>query len=267
REQQIVLPGTGPGHTYVRRRLPTSRETRAFLPRGEQVLEATERTLQPHSRLGRASGRVRRTLLGRRLATAEQVHERLTKVKALAGLSHDATSSVAYATEAPLAVLIGAGTAAPTHTPPITACIVLLMIIVGVSYRQTIHAYPSGGGSYIVARDNLGDLPGLIAAAALLIDYRRTVSGSGSFGRCAMGSAVRALNHLSSWRGVVFIVVIMLVNLRGIRESGTIFAAPTYLFIGAFAIMIATGIIHAVLSPGGPFAAVAPHQSPAVLGW
>lgn len=267
REQRIALPGAGLGGNYVRRRLPSQREASAFLPRGEQVLEATERTLQPQSAFGRASGRVRRVLLGRRLATAEQVHERLTKVKALAVLSSDAISSVAYATEASLGILIGAGTAALTHNLPITACIVLLMVIVGVSYRQTIHAYPNGGGSYIVARDNLGDLPGLIAAAALLIDYVLTVSVSVSSGVDAMVSAVPALGSFSVELGVVFIAVIMLINLRGIRESGTIFAAPTYLFIGAFAIMIATGILRAALSPGSLFGAVAPHQSPAALGW
>jgi amino acid transporter len=267
RAHQMLVPGAGLGHSYVRQRLPSNREASAFLPRGEQVFEATERALQPQSPVGRAYGRVRRVLLGRRLTTAEQVHERLTKVKALAVLSSDAISSVAYATEASLAILIGAGTAALTKNLPITACIVLLMIIVGVSYRQTIHAYPSGGGSYIVARDNLGDLPGLIAAAALLIDYVLTVSVSVSSGVDAMVSAVPALNPVSVELGVFFIVVIMLVNLRGIRESGTIFAAPTYLFIGAFAIMILTGIFHAVFSAGGPFGAIAPHQSPAALGW
>src|SRR5262249_56113183 len=117
-------------------------ETSAFRARGEQVFEATERTLQPHSRVGRVSERVRRLLLGRRLATAEQVHERLTKVKALAVLSSDAISSVAYATEASLGVLIGAGTAALTHNLPLTACIVLLTIVVGGSYPQTIPPYP-----------------------------------------------------------------------------------------------------------------------------
>lgn len=267
REQRIALSGSGLGRSYVRRRLPSRPEASAFLPRGEQALEATERVLQPQSPLGRAYGRMRRVLLGRRLATAEQVHERLTKVKALAVLSSDAISSVAYATEASLGILIGAGTAALTHNLPITACIVLLMIIVGVSYRQTVYAYPSGGGSYIVARDNLGNLPGLIAAAALLIDYVLTVAVSVSSGVDAMVSAVPALNHFSVELGVVFIAIIMIVNLRGIRESGTIFAAPTYLFIGAFAIMIVTGIVHAVFLPGGLFGAIAPHQSPAALGW
>jgi amino acid transporter len=267
REQHVIMPGGGVGSTYVRRRLPTTREAGAFLPRGEQALEATEQTLLSRTGVGRAYGRMRRVLLGRRLTTAEQVHERLTKVKALAVLSSDAISSVAYATEASLGVLIAAGTAALTRNLPITGCIVLLMIIVGVSYRQTVHAYPSGGGSYIVARDNLGDLPGLIAAAALLIDYVLTVSVSVSSGVDAMVSAIPALNRLSVGLGVLFIAIIMVVNLRGIRESGTIFAAPTYVFISAFAIMILTGIIHALLSPGGLFGAIAPHQTAAALGW
>jgi amino acid transporter len=153
----------------------------------------------------------------------------------------------------------------------IAGCIALLMVVVGTSYWQTIHAYPSGGGSYIVAHDNLGELPGLIAAAALLIDYILTFSVSVSSGVDALVSAVPRLDtslHIgvvsvtgSVALGVMFIVIIMVVNLRGIRESGTIFAAPTYLFIGSFVIMILVGFIHAATS-GGLLHPVSPSFSP-----
>ncbi len=194
---------------------------------------------------------MRRVLLGERLSSAEQETERLTKFKALAILSSDAISSVAYATEASLSVLILAGAATMQINLVLAGCIALLMVIVGTSYRQTIHAYPQGGGSYIVARENLGDLPGLIAAAALLIDYVLTVSVSVSAGMDALVSAVRPLMPYSVELGVLFIAIIMVINLRGVRESGSIFATPTYLFIGVFFIMIVVGVIHAATLPGG----------------
>ncbi|HEY7975740.1 MAG TPA: APC family permease, partial [Ktedonobacterales bacterium] len=195
---------------------------------------------------------------------------RLTKVKALAVLSSDAISSVAYATEASLAILITAGLGALHFNVGIAAAITLLMIIVGASYFQTIHAYPQGGGSYIVARQNLGDWPGLVAAAALLIDYVLTVSVSVSAGVDAIVSLNTArLSAFAVPLGVIFIIFIMVVNLRGVRESGTIFAAPTYLFIGAFLVMIGTGIVHAALAPGGLFTPIPPHIHPfgPPLGW
>ncbi|HEV2405416.1 MAG TPA: APC family permease, partial [Ktedonobacterales bacterium] len=141
--------------------------------------------------------------------------------------------------------------------------------VVGASYWQTIHAYPHGGGSYIVARDNLGDWPGLIAAAALLIDYILTVSVSVTAGVDALVTAKPSLSGLSVPLGVFFILFIMVVNLRGVRESGSVFAAPTYLFIAAFGIMIVTGVIHALLTHGGLFNAIPPravdiHKT---LGW
>jgi amino acid transporter len=209
---------------------------------------------------------VRRVLLGERLSSAEQETQRLTKVKALAILSSDAISSVAYATEASLSVLILAGAAALQINLILAACIALLMVIVGTSYRQTIYAYPHGGGSYIVARENLGDFPGLIAAAALLIDYVLTVSVSVSAGVDALVSAVRPLMPYSVELGVLFIATIMIVNLRGVRESGSIFAAPSYLFIGIFLIMIVVGVIHAATQPGGLVAHVPAVKSP-TLGW
>jgi amino acid transporter len=273
--RRTVIRGATPESDYVRLQYDHTHE---FRWRGDGLLEATENILRPRTRAGAGVERVRRALLGQRLPTAEQVHERLTKVKALAVLSSDAISSVAYGTEASLAILIVAGTAALRDNLAIAGCIAVLMLVVGTSYRQTIRAYPHGGGSYIVARDNLGDWPGLVAAAALLIDYVLTVSVSVSSGVDALLSAVPALGRVnvrlggfdltaSVVLGVLCIALIMLVNLRGIRESGTIFAAPTYLFIGCFFIMVLVGVAHAALSPGGLLHAAPPAVSPRQLGW
>lgn len=263
-EHRIVLPGPQLGNTYVRRSLPTSRE---FRPLGTDTIEATEASLAPRSGRGRLYEQVRRVMIGRRLATTEQVHERLTKVKALAVLSSDAISSVAYGTEASLGILITAGLGALHYNLGIAAVIITLMVIVGTSYWQTIHAYPHGGGSYIVARDNLGDWPGLIAAAALLIDYVLTVSVSVAAGVAALTTALPSLQTYAVPLGVFFILLIMVVNLRGIRESGTIFAAPTYLFVLSFLIMIIAGIAKAALTSGGLLHAIPPTTPPEALGW
>lgn len=263
-EHRVVLPGPQPGNTYVRRSLPATREFRTL---GAGTIEATEASLAPRSSRGKLYEQVRRVVIGRRLATAEQVHERLTKVKALAVLSSDAISSVAYGTEASLGILITAGLGALHYNLGIAAVIIALMVIVGISYWQTIHAYPHGGGSYIVARDNLGDWPGLIAAAALLIDYVLTVSVSVAAGVAALVTAAPSLQPYGVLLGVFFILLIMVVNLRGIRESGAIFAAPTYLFVVSFVIMIVAGIVKAALTPGGLLHAIPPTTSPEALGW
>src|SRR5262245_20172884 len=172
-EEREIIHGKGLGNVYVRIRWPRANE---FQPHGEGVLEATPEVLRGRSHVERGIQRLKRLAIGDRLATSAQAHERLTKVKGLAVLSSDAISSVAYATEASLGILILAGVGALQYNLGIAAAIILLMIIVGFSYRQTIAAYPHGGGSYIVARDNLGIWPGLVAAAALLIDYVLTVS-------------------------------------------------------------------------------------------
>jgi amino acid transporter len=262
-ERREVVHGKRRNADYIRVQYSGRRQ---FRHTGGGTLEATPEALTPQSRPGRAWERVRRVLLGERLSSAEQETERLTKVKALAILSSDAISSVAYATEASLSVLILAGAATLQINLILAGCIALLMIIVGTSYRQTIHAYPQGGGSYIVARENLGDLPGLIAAASLLIDYVLTVSVSVSAGVDALVSAVRPLMPYSVELGVLFIAIIMVVNLRGVRESGSIFAAPSYLFIGVFLIMIVVGVIHAATLPGGLTTHMPAVKSPA-LGW
>ncbi|MGZ3602536.1 MAG: APC family permease [Ktedonobacterales bacterium] len=260
--QRVVPPGARPYGGYIRRAL-----SREFRQRGENVIEATERALAPQSPAGRAYQRAKRVLIGSRLATEQQIHERLTKVKALAVLSSDAISSVAYATEASLGVLILAGSGALTINPFIAVAIVALMLTVGTSYFQTIHAYPSGGGSYLVARDNLGDLPGLIAAAALLIDYILTVSVSVSSGIDAIVSVVTPLAPYDVLLGVLCILLILLINLRGIRESGTIFAAPTYIFVGSFLFMVLAGIFYAATHGGGLLGAVPPAATPLQRGW
>jgi amino acid transporter len=173
---------------------------------------------------------------------AQARHERLSKTVALAVFSSDALSSVAYATEEILLVLVLAGAAAAHLSVPLALAITGLLLIVVVSYQQTIHAYPSGGGSYIVARANLGPTPGLIAAAALLIDYVLTVSVSVAAGVAALTSAFPSLHEHRIAFGVSFIALIAFANLRGVRESGRVFAVPTYLFVGTFAFMVGTGL-------------------------
>jgi amino acid transporter len=203
---------------------------------------------------------LRRFFLGRPLATAHAVHERLTKVKALAVFSSDALSSVAYATEEILLVLVLAGTAALHLSIPIAICIALLLLILTISYWQTIHAYPSGGGAYIVAKHNLGTYPSLMAGAALLIDYILTVAVSIASGVAAITSAFPLLHEHKVALAVGLIAMITLANLRGIRESSNIFALPTYLFIVGMFGLIGAGLIKYNLLGHGP----APMEDPPV---
>jgi amino acid transporter len=176
-------------------------------------------------------------------------------VKALAVFSSDALSSVAYATEEILLVLMTAGVAAFALSRPIALVITGLLAIVAASYYQTVHGYPSGGGAYIVAHENLGVCPGLIAAAALLIDYVLTVAVSITAGVVAVTSAVPGLFPLRIELCLLAIALITWGNLRGVRESGTLFALPTYAFVGLFVTLIAVGFIRFVtgsLSPMAP---------------
>src|SRR5438270_2422032 len=231
-----VRSGAFPGNEHIRfvyPRQPALRRVR----RG--VLEATAAAQAPQG----VWGRIKRVVIGSPIPTSRAVHERLTKFKALAVLSSDAISSVAYATEAILATLIVAGSINLGLTLPISFAIVLLLAIVALSYRQTIPAYPNGGGSYIVAKDNLGTLPGLIAAASLMIDYVLTVSVSVSAGVQALATLFPALSSTFTIVSidVALVLFIMLVNLRGVRESGSIFAIPTYIFIGSALLLIIVG--------------------------
>ena len=185
----------------------------------------------------------KRLILGSRLPLAHARHERLGKATGLAVFSSDALSSVAYATEETLRVLILAGAAALTLSVPIGIAIVILVAIVAASYRQTIRAYPQGGGAYIVVKDNLGTFSGLIAGAALLIDYVLTVAVSVAAGVAAITSAVPALFGHRELLGIVAVTAIAFANLRGVRESGAIFAVPTYLFVVSFAGMLGYGLV------------------------
>ena len=192
--------------------------------------------------------RLKRLLVGMPLPTAQARHERLGKATALAVFASDALSSVAYATEEILLVLIMAGTAALSYSLPIGFAIAVLIAIVVSSYRQTILAYPQGGGAYIVSKDNLGTLPGLVAAAALMIDYVLTVAVSVAAGIAAVTSAVPALFRYRVWLCVLGVAAIAIANLRGIRESGKIFAAPTYLFVASLFGLVVYGSLGAIFN-------------------
>lgn len=189
----------------------------------------------------------KRVLFGRPLPSDRLEHERLNKKTALAVLSSDAISSVAYATEQTLLVLAVLGAVALNYVIPISAIIVALLVLVAVSYRQTIFAYPAGGGSYTVAKDNLGAGSGLVAAAALLTDYILTVSVSISGGVAAITSAYPSLVVHTVALCFAAIAVLMLVNLRGVRESGIAFSVPTYVFIAIMLALIATGVIRGTM--------------------
>ena len=201
---------------------------------------------------------IKRLLVGRAKRTEQAIHERLSKKTGLAVFASDALSSTAYATEEILLVLAVAAVAGQTfsyhYVVPISVVIAIVLGIVATSYRQTIHAYPSGGGAYIVAKDNLGVTPGLVAAAALLVDYVLTVSVSISAGVAAITSAVQGtrfawLDDHKVFLCVFLIVFIAIANLRGVRESGALFAGPTYAFLISFLFMIGYGLIHYLVDP------------------
>ena len=193
----------------------------------------------------------KRFLIGKPLTSEELDHQRLNKKTALAVLSSDAISSVAYATDQILFVLGGAiGLAAIQFVLPISAVIVGLLVLVGISYQQTIHAYPGGGGSYTVAKENLGTRPGLIAAAALLTDYILTVAVSVSSGVAAITSAYPNLVPHAVAIGIAAIFLLMVVNLRGAKESGAAFSLPTYAFIFMMLALIGVGLWK--VKGGGP---------------
>src|SRR3989440_8632003 len=230
------LRGSRPGDMRVRSVFPRQR---AFQHMGTGLLQATKVAQAPHGSLER----LKRLLIGEPLATAESEHERLTKFKALAVLSSDAISSVAYATEAILLSLVAAGSSHLGLTLPISFAIVGLLAIVAISYRQTIPAYPNGGGSYIVAKDNLGTVPGLIAAASLMIDYVLTVAVSVSAGVLALATLMPQIASYVVPIDVALVIFITVVNLRGVRESGSIFAIPTYIFIASALLLIIVGSV------------------------
>jgi len=199
----------------------------------------------PPTSAARFGQSVRRALLGPPLDASAIAMERMRKLVALPVLSADALSSVAYAPEALLTVLVLAGLPGLSYSVPVGAVVIFLMLSVGLSYRQTIRAYPQGGGSYIVASQNLGRVLGLAAAAGLLIDYVMTVAVSIASGVAAITSALPSLKAGTTWIGVGVIVVLLAGNLRGVRQAGAVFAAPTYAFIGAIAALVIGGLVHA----------------------
>jgi amino acid transporter len=201
---------------------------------------------------------LKRLLVGTPIPTTLAKHERLGRATGLAVFASDALSSVAYATEEILLILVLAGTVSLWASVPIGLGIAALIAIVVASYRQTILAYPAGGGAYIVTRENLGRYPSLVAGAALLIDYVLTVAVSIAAGIAAITSAFPGLYRYRVWLCVAGVVLITLGNLRGVRESGKLFAAPTYLFVGAYLVMIAWGSARWLLGiDGGGVAAPA----------
>ena len=185
---------------------------------------------------------LRSFFIGRPLSTADASHQTIGKVVGLAVFASDALSSTAYATQEILVILAAAGTMAFGYVFPISLAIVILLGIVTISYEQTIHAYPDGGGAYIVARDNLGEFPALIAGASLLTDYILTVSVSIASGVAQITSAFPNLYEYRVVLSVGFILFVMLMNLRGVKESGTAFAIPTYFFVTTMFITVGTGL-------------------------
>ncbi|HXG42779.1 MAG TPA: APC family permease [Dehalococcoidia bacterium] len=240
---------------------------------GPGYLAATPLGSRPIDTLGRYLAGLRRMLIGSPFATSQAIHERLSKVKALAVFSSDALSSSAYATEEILIVLALAGSGALKWSLPIAAVIVALLAIVVLSYQQTIRAYPNGGGAYIVAHDNLGQLPGLVAAAALLVDYTLTVSVSVAAGVAAITSAVPDLFDLKVPLSLLVVALFTWGNLRGIRESGTIFSAPTYFFIVSMGAVIGLGMVKVAMgeapgslwSPAPPKHPIEPQEALGIL--
>lgn len=230
--------GSLPGNVRVRLIRPSHTSFRRI---SHGILEAMPQADIPEGGFPRFLYRAKRVLIGAPIANIQAEYERLTKFKALAVLSSDAISSVAYATEASLGVLIAAGSGNLGTVLPIGIAIVALLAIVALSYRQTIPAYPNGGGSYIVAKDNLGTVPGLIAAASLMIDYVLTVSVSVSSGVQNLASFFTALTPYVVAIDVALVIIVTVVNLRGVRESGSIFAIPTYIFIGSALLLIIIG--------------------------
>jgi amino acid transporter len=244
-ESRRPLKGRKLGDRRVRVERPHAAFFR-YSPEGQLV--AKESASAPRTPAGRLLKRARAILFGRPLSIHEEITERLSKKKALAIFSSDPISSSAYATEEILRVLVLAGAGALLLSIPIAIAIALLIAIVSTSYRQEVYAYPSGGGDYAVARRNLPMLTSLIVAGALLVDYVMTVAVSTASAVEQVISAVPQAADIRLLIGVSAIVLITLGNLRGLRESGNLFAIPTYLFVGSAMLMIAIGVFRIVVN-------------------
>src|SRR5579884_1565572 len=238
------LRGSTPGNMRIR---VTLSQNQPFHRVKQGVLEATETAGEPEGKLAHGLYLLKRTLIGVPMASMQEEGERLSKFKALAILSSDAISSVAFATEAILINLVAAGSLYLGLTLPISLVILGLLTIVTLSYRQTIPAYPSGGGSYIVARENLGLVPGLVAAAALMIDYVLNVAVCVAAGVHNVVSILPALQPYVVPMDIALVILMTLLNLRGMRESGSIFALPTYFFVVSASLLIIVGLVKAYI--------------------
>ncbi|MEP7041015.1 MAG: APC family permease [Chloroflexota bacterium] len=231
--------GGRPGDRYVKVVEPFAND---FRRRAPGHLVASEAVLEPTGGFGRLADMLRRALIGRRIASEKELGERIGPFKGLAIFASDNISSSAYATEEIMRVVVVAGAGALAATLPLTMAIVVVLLIVVTSYQQTIRAYPSGGGSYLVASDNLGIGPGLTAAAALLTDYVLTVAVSVAAGVAALTSIFPFLFEQRVVVGVGFIALLWIGNLRGLRESANLFAIPTYIYLVAIFGLLGYGL-------------------------
>jgi len=257
-EKRVTQPGRHVGDRYVRIMRPTGSGIRGH--GGRYV--ATEQTMERSGRVGRAWDATLRVLIGKRLETEAEADERIGVATGLPILASDNVSSSAYATEEAMRVLAIAGASALIFTMPIALAVVFVLAIVVLSESRVIRAYPNGGGSYLVARENHGVIAGLVAASALLIDYVLTVAVSAAAGVAAISSFMPALHEHRVLIGVGFILLLAVANLRGVREAGLLFAAPTYAYIlgmvgliGFGLFRIATGDTPAAATPPDPFSA------------
>ncbi|MGH2498617.1 MAG: APC family permease, partial [Candidatus Limnocylindria bacterium] len=257
-EERTTLSGKLPGDRRVRVKRP-----REFRRSGGHYV-ATDEAVRSRGAGGRAYQAARRVLFGRRLESEAEATERLSKKTGLAILASDNISSSAYATEEAMRVLALAGVAALTLTMPIALAVVAVLAIVVLSESRVVHAYPSGGGSYLVAKENHGVIAGLTAAAALLVDYVLTVAVSTAAGVAAISSFVPAVHDNRVLWGVLVIGLLTLGNLRGIREAGVLFAAPTYVYLAALFGLVAYGAFRVV--SGDLPQAVAPREGSVEIG-
>ena len=255
-EKRVKTAGRRVGDRYVRIVRPVGTGIRGH--GGRYV--ASEETMESTGRLGRAWQGTLRALIGRRLQTEAEAEERVGVETGLPILASDNVSSSAYATEEAMRILAVAGVAALALTMPIAIAVTCVLAIVVLSESRVIRAYPNGGGSYLVARENHGIIAGLVAASALLIDYVLTVAVSAAAGVAAISSFVPELHEHRVLVGLAFIAVLALANLRGVREAGLLFAVPTYAYVVAMLgllgfgfFRIATGDIPAAVTPPDPF--------------
>jgi amino acid transporter len=251
-EERVTKTGKRPGDRVVRIVRPAGGDFR----RHEGHYVATTNALAARGRFGRWVQATRRVLIGSRLTSEQEGSERLSKKTGLAIMASDNISSSAYATEEAMRVLALAGTAALALTMPIALAVCVVLAVVILSESRVIRAYPNGGGSYIVAKDNHGVIAGLVAAAALLIDYVLTVAVSSAAGVAAISSFVPAIHdHRVLW-ALGLIALLTLGNLRGIREAGVLFAAPTYIYVFSLYALIAVGIVR--IAMGDPIVPAVP---------